>query len=101
MRRNHKPLPLVGMIEIARSAGVQRPVVSVWRSRHSDFPEPVAELEVGPIFWWPDVERWLLDTGRLINQNRSDIWPGRSLNDKRAKLHEAFGERQPDGGGQL
>lgn len=73
--RNHKPLPLAGLIEIARRAGVRRPVVSTWRSRYTDFPRPVADLEVGPVFWWPDVERWLLATDRQSDQNRLDIWP--------------------------
>jgi hypothetical protein len=73
--RNHKPLPLVGLIEIARYAGVRRPVVSSWRTRYSDFPRPVAELAVGPVFWEPDIARWLLATGRSVDQNRQDIWP--------------------------
>lgn len=55
---------LAGLIEIAMRAGVRRPVVTTWRERHLDFPAPVAELKIGPIFWWPDVERWLKDTGR-------------------------------------
>jgi hypothetical protein len=44
-------LPLVGYMEIAQRAGVRRPVVSQWRSRKDDFPEPVAELHIGPIWW--------------------------------------------------
>lgn len=57
-------LPLVGLIEIAQRAGVQRPVVSMWRTRHVDFPRPVKELHVGPVFWWPEVQSWLKQTGR-------------------------------------
>ena len=95
MMRNHKPLPLVGLIEIARRAGVRRPVVSDWRRRHADFPQPVVELAVGPVFWWPDVERWLAATGRSTDQDRADIWPANRLNDKRTKLRHAFGKQQP------
>lgn len=56
--------PLVGLIEIAQRAGVQRPVVSTWRSRYPDFPVPIRELHVGPVFWWPQVKAWLAATGR-------------------------------------
>ena len=59
------PMPLVGYIEIAQRAGVHRAVVTVWRRRHEDFPAPVAELKVGPVWWWPDVEKWLTRTGRM------------------------------------
>jgi hypothetical protein len=59
-------MPLVGLIEICMRAAVQRPVVTMWRKRHDDFPTPVAELTVGPVFWWPEVERWLAATGRLM-----------------------------------
>lgn len=69
--KSHEPLPLVGLIEIAMRAGVKRPVVSTWRTRYDDFPAPVAVLAVGPIFWWHDVERWLIDTGR----NPQADWP--------------------------
>jgi hypothetical protein len=65
-----KPWPLVGYIEIAARAGVQRPVVTTWRKRHSEsFPTPVAEIEVGPVWYWPDVAQWLDQTGRLYDEN--------------------------------
>jgi hypothetical protein len=57
-------LPLVGYLEIAQRAGVQRNVVTMWRSRDLGFPKPVAELRIGPIWWWPDVKGWLESTGR-------------------------------------
>lgn len=67
-----KSLPLVGMIEIAMMAGVQRPAVSMWRLRHDDFPEPVTieiyeGLNIGDLFWRPEVEEWLLATGRRVD----------------------------------
>src|SRR5207244_4361242 len=52
--RWHKRLPLVGLIEIARRSGVRRGVVTDWRRLHPDFPSPVAQLKIGPVFWWPD-----------------------------------------------
>lgn len=61
--RDH-PWPLVGLTEIAMAAGVQKPVVSMWRTRGLGFPEAVVELAGGGVFFWPDVQEWLLDTGR-------------------------------------
>lgn len=57
---------LVGAKEIAERIGVARPqVIYEWRRRHDDFPSPVAELSVGLIWAWPDVEAWARATGRL------------------------------------
>lgn len=83
---NHPPMPLVGLIEIARRAGVRRPVVTDWRTRHADFPRPVADLEVGPVFWWPDVMSWLRATRRPFDLDRPDIWPAGLVQKKRAEL---------------
>lgn len=70
-------LPLVGYIEIAMRAGVQRTVVTVWRSRYEDFPKPVATLEIGPIWWWPDVKEWLIKTYRRydVNADKDTVVP--------------------------
>ena len=63
--------PLVGLMEIAQRAGVQRPVVTMWRSRYEDFPEPIEELHIGPVFAWPHVQKWLQNTGRTWDANWS------------------------------
>ena len=56
---------LVGATEISRRLGVARTqVVHNWRTRHHDFPEPVAELEAALIWYWPDIEEWAISTGR-------------------------------------
>lgn len=81
-----RTLPLVGLIEIAMRAGVRRPVASMWRTRYPDtFPEPVAELAIGPVFWWPDVAQWLSATGRKTDADwsREDVvnqWGERTNN---------------------
>jgi hypothetical protein len=62
-------LPLVGLTEIAQRAGVQKNAVSSWRTRHKDFPAPVAELASGAVWLWPDVEEWLIATGRRHDAN--------------------------------
>lgn len=59
---------LVGLIEIAQYAGVTTAAVSNWRTRDETFPEPVASLHCGGIFWLPEVHDWLVATGRPTNQ---------------------------------
>lgn len=55
----HEFLGLVGVTEIAEKAGVKPQTVTVWRQRHTDFPEPAAELANGPIWFWSDLEEWV------------------------------------------
>jgi hypothetical protein len=50
---------LVGMHEIAERAGVQRGTVLMWRQRYNHFPDPLLQLNIGPIWNWLDVEAWL------------------------------------------
>lgn len=50
---------IVGMHEIAERAGVVRATVQMWRHRYNHFPEPLLELNIGPIWNWHDVEAWL------------------------------------------
>lgn len=61
-------LSLVGVAEIAAHAGVQNSTVCNWRQRYTArdprFPASVLDLAMGPIFWWPDVERWLTASGK-------------------------------------
>ena len=49
----------VGVAEIARRAGTSPGMVRNWRRRHADFPIPLAELAMGPVWDWPEVEAWL------------------------------------------
>jgi hypothetical protein len=51
--------------EIAQRLNVQGNTVHVWRRRYEDFPQPVKQLATGPIWVWPDVERWALESGRV------------------------------------
>jgi hypothetical protein len=55
------PVPeLVGMKEISERLDVPRTTASMWHSRAATtgFPDPVADLRMGPVFSWPDVVRW-------------------------------------------
>lgn len=66
MPRKLDPALLVGTAEIAARLGVKRAtVVHDWRYRHPEFPEPVARLSIGMVWYWPDVARWAKATGRL------------------------------------
>ena len=57
---------LVGAAEIAERLGVSNSqVIHVWRGRHHDFPEPITRLKTAMIWYWPDVEKWALQTGRF------------------------------------
>lgn len=57
---------LVGASEIAKRLGLkQRQGVHMWQKRHPDFPQPVAKLDMGTVWYWPEVERWAKKTGRL------------------------------------
>ena len=64
-KREIDPSDLVGAPEIAERLGLARPqVVHNWRYRHEDFPTPLVELRQGNVWYWPDVESWLVETGR-------------------------------------
>lgn len=57
---------LVGAHEIVERLGVARPqVVHDWRRRHSDFPQPIAQLKTALIWDWSEVRTWAVMTGRL------------------------------------
>ncbi|MEV0623565.1 N-6 DNA methylase [Nonomuraea sp. NPDC050404] len=65
---------LMSMPEIAEMAGVKRPVVTTWRRRHPDFPQPV-DHDGGQLFFDArEVAEWLATTGRLApNQAAEDL----------------------------
>jgi hypothetical protein len=70
------PAMLMSMPEIAELARVRRPVVTTWRRRHRDFPEPAGGTTAQPLFNPRGVAEWLIATGR---RGRDDIEPELSL----------------------
>ncbi|MBO0803822.1 MAG: N-6 DNA methylase [Nocardiopsaceae bacterium] len=62
--RAQAPALLMSMPEIAELARVRRPVVSNWRRRHGDFPEPAGGTAARPLFDPRRVAEWLIATGR-------------------------------------
>lgn len=70
------PRLLMSMRDIAELAGVHRPVVTMWRRRHADFPAPVGGDTSRPLFDPHQVAGWLVATGR---GDRDTINPDLSL----------------------
>ncbi|TFC02327.1 hypothetical protein [Cryobacterium sp. MDB2-33-2] len=70
-----EPALLMSMSDIAALARVQRPVVSVWRSRSAltdtPFPDPVALRDGRELFDADAVGAWLSDTGHGNNSQAS------------------------------
>jgi hypothetical protein len=63
---DYDPKDLVGTSEIATRLSVAHgDTVRAWRRRHDDFPDPVMKLGNAVVWFWPDVEAWARETGRL------------------------------------
>jgi hypothetical protein len=71
MKAGERSHVLLSLPDIARLAAVQRPVVSMWRSRSAGtddpFPDPVTTVRSSPRFDARQVVAWLLATGRGNN----------------------------------
>lgn len=60
------PNDIVGAHEIAQRQNLSfSNVVHTWRSRHEDFPKPIAEVKAGVLWDWNDIEAWLKATNRF------------------------------------
>ena len=75
---NAPPAMLISLADVARLAKVQRPVVSMWRSRgaatHSPFPEPKERIGAQARFDAEQVVAWLELTGKGNNRDaRADL----------------------------
>lgn len=61
--------PLIRSADIAALANVSRAAVTQWRKRHNDFPAPATGPDADtPLFDRDEVERWLIRSGRLAEQ---------------------------------
>ena len=57
---------LVGTAEIAKRLGLaESRTVHSWTRRYDDFPKPVVKLERAMVWYWPEVEEWAQQTGRI------------------------------------
>lgn len=50
--------PVMGLAEVADFIGVSRQAVANWRKQRREFPKPIAELHVGPIWSTPAIEEF-------------------------------------------
>jgi hypothetical protein len=67
MAKKVDPNDIVGAHEIAERLNLSFPnVVHTWRSRHSNFPKPIAELTAGVLWDWNDIKAWLKETNRNL-----------------------------------
>ena len=64
---------LVGLSEAAELVGIGRAAFSLRRSRHSNFPSPVAELRCGPVWFRWQIQTYLAEERRLGRRG----WYGR------------------------
>ncbi len=56
---------LVGGMEISERLNLKsKEAFRSWRRRFPDFPQPVAELGIGRVWAWPDIEEWARAAGR-------------------------------------
>lgn len=57
---------LVGAEELAERLHLSSPRrLHELRQRHPDFPAPLVILRRAMVWYWPDVERWARQAGRL------------------------------------
>ncbi len=56
---------LVGVAEVVELLGISRQRVNILMRTHEHFPEPVAELKAGRIWFRKDIVKWALQVGRL------------------------------------
>jgi hypothetical protein len=68
-------LDLVGLAEAAELAGIGRAAFSLRRSRHRNFPVPVAELRCGPVWFRWQIQSYLAEEWRLGRRG----WYGRRV----------------------
>ena len=59
---------LVGIPQIARIADVGPSAVGNWRKRHPDFPTPRVQTPSGALFALDEVERWLVENGKIAER---------------------------------
>jgi type I restriction-modification system DNA methylase subunit len=62
---DQSPGVLIGIPDIARIARVGRSAVGNWRKRYPDFPTSRVQAPSGALFDLTEVERWLIEKGKI------------------------------------
>ncbi|MBW3578877.1 MAG: SAM-dependent methyltransferase [Actinobacteria bacterium] len=65
MARDAVDAVYVSLSDVAEIAGVGSSAVSNWRKRHEDFPPPRLQSAGGALFSLAEVERWLVENGKI------------------------------------
>lgn len=67
----------LGIPQIADIANVTTNAVTNWRKRHDDFPTPVVSSPSGMLFDAGEIERWLIENGKLTSRipAANVLWP--------------------------
>lgn len=70
----HSPVlnATVTLTDIARFANVNRPAVSNWRRRTTNFPEPAGGTATRPQFRLTDIEKWAKEQGKHLSITEAD-----------------------------
>jgi len=93
MPRLIDPAHLVGAAEIKERLGLAfAQTVHDWRARYDEFPEPVATLKVGMVWYWPDVDAWASANGRQGRAGRRDVGAATQAG---RRAHAAVGRSAP------
>ena len=77
---------LLSPANIAELASVSRPVVSNWRRRNDDFPEPVGGTDARPLFSHEDIITWLTNRNHKIKTGDTVAAVWASVNTLRGQL---------------
>jgi type I restriction enzyme M protein len=87
----------VSLADIARRTGVQRPAVSNWKRRHSDFPDPL-DGPGGELYDPAEIAAWLDGRRIPVNALRPGEPPGTTFGDRfgRTDAPEAAARQKPD-----
>lgn len=75
---------LVGTHEIAERLGLSTYYrVHDFRRRYADFPRPVRQLKNSLVWYWPEIEDWAKQRGRLPAKVSSDRSTSRHGSDRK------------------
>jgi type I restriction-modification system DNA methylase subunit/predicted DNA-binding transcriptional regulator AlpA len=77
---------LVSLADVAEMAGVTRPAVSNWRSRHLDFPKPVEETGATSLFRLGDIKAWTVKHRKRLDVRSVDQLVWSALNPERGTV---------------
>jgi len=64
---------LVSAGDLRKRLGLGRTTVFTWQIRHRTFPSPVGRVAGADVWWFPEVDAWLVATGRREARRRLPV----------------------------